>query len=97
LIRYLIALLGVAAITGYVRQRYMRKVGPSLQDSGPAPDDRDWMDTGQDLSFVLLGLGIAAAAVAFILRIGPLFEAGMLAVVGAGGVWGVCEAAKGFR
>jgi hypothetical protein len=44
-----------------------------------------------------LGLGFLAAVVAMLGRIGPLAKAGMLAVVAAGGLWGVCEAAKGFR
>jgi hypothetical protein len=92
-----LALLGLAALVGYVRERYGDGSTPSLRDAEPTPQVRGWLEKGQELSFVLLGLGFLAAVVAILGRIGPLAKAGMLAVVAAGGLWGVCEAAKGFR
>jgi hypothetical protein len=97
LIRYLLALLGLAALVRYFRERYGEGSTSSLQDADASPRVRGWLEKGQGLSFALLGLGLLAAVVAVLGRIGPLFEAGMLAVIAAGGLWGVCEAAKGFR
>jgi len=97
LIRYLLTLLGLAAVTGYVRQRYFMGSPSSVGDTDPTSPVRGWPEIGQDLSFVLLGLAIAAIIAGFLGRIGPLFEAGLYAVVGSGGLWGACEAAKGFR
>jgi hypothetical protein len=92
-----LALLGLAAIARYLRERYGEGATSSLQSADAAPRARGWLEKGQDLSFALLGLGFLAAVVAVLGRIGPLFKAGMLAVIASGGLWGLCEAAKGFR
>jgi hypothetical protein len=99
LIRYILALVGAAALVVYVRRRHAEagSTGPTADPTDSVPGNRDWLAIGQDVAVALFFLGGATVVVALVIQVGMMAKAGMLAIIGAGGLWGMCEAMKGFR